>query len=415
MTKSHRVHYEDYQPAISPVLIVDDSKAHRRLLARTLSKWGYDTVEAASGEEALDLCRATSFDIIISDWIMPGMSGVEFCRDFRQQSDRPAFFLLLTAQTDRETMAEGLASGADDFISKPFHAVEMRARLLAGTRIVQAQRALEDKNDKLSNTLEELSEAYALIEKDLKGARAFQHALVPDRHIEFGTTSVSLLFKPSGHVGGDLVGHFPVNEQEICVFSVDVSGHGVASALMTARVASYLSGTDANRNIALRVTDSGPILAPLDVVCAELNQILLEDQDSDQYLTMTIAGINLESGQVKLCQAGHPSPLVQRSNGAIEYRDLWSTPIGLIDEAEFAQDVLKLEKGDRLVLYSDGLTECPDPSERLLDEEGLARIFETRSNKLGLELVDEVLVELVEYCGGDAFPDDVSAAIIQRH
>ncbi len=67
-------------------------------------------------------------DFVVSDWMMPGMSGVEFCRKFREiKRDRPAYFILLTAQTDRETLAEGLENGADDFLSKPFNVIELKA------------------------------------------------------------------------------------------------------------------------------------------------------------------------------------------------------------------------------------------------------------------------------------------------
>ena len=66
-----------------PVLIVDDSKAQRKILSMQLTRWGYPTVEAASGEEALALCQATDFQIVLSDWMMPGMTGLEFCKAFR--------------------------------------------------------------------------------------------------------------------------------------------------------------------------------------------------------------------------------------------------------------------------------------------------------------------------------------------
>ena len=398
---------------MSTVLVVDDSKAQRRLLTRTLSKWGYDTVEAESGQQALQLCKATSFDIVISDWMMPGMSGIEFCRVFRAISERPAVFILLTAQTEREILAKGLESGADDFLSKPFHAVELRARLRAGRRIVQAQQALADKNQALSTTLEHLSDAYAAIERDLKGARAFQEGLVPERFVSFGDIDVSLLFQSSGHVGGDLVGYFPVCPGEIVVFSVDVSGHGVASALMTARIASYFSATAPDRNIALRKSGDGFELVPLEDVCARLNEILLMDVESDQYLTMTIAHIVLESGEVQLCQAGHPSPAVQRRTGTVEFLELWSTPIGLLDDADFATAQVTLGKGDRLVLYSDGMTECPDVDGVQLEEDGLAEVLRRHSRNSGGPLMDGLLADLKAYRGDYDFPDDISAVVVQ--
>ena len=104
----------DAAMVVRPVLVVDDSRAQRRLVARTLQKWGYETIEAESGEEAMTICLGQQIDIVISDWMMPGMSGVEFCRAFRENANgRPAYFILLTAQTEREVLAEGLESGAD--------------------------------------------------------------------------------------------------------------------------------------------------------------------------------------------------------------------------------------------------------------------------------------------------------------
>ena len=137
------------------VLVVDDSRAHRRLLAKTLSKWGYETIEAEDGEQALALCATTTVDIIVSDWMMPGMSGAEFCRKFRaRHSESSVYFILLTAQTEKETLAEGLESGADDFLSKPFNSVELRARLQAGERLVSAQRDMATKNVELLGALD---------------------------------------------------------------------------------------------------------------------------------------------------------------------------------------------------------------------------------------------------------------------
>ncbi|MCV6594410.1 MAG: fused response regulator/phosphatase [Silicimonas sp.] len=400
---------------VRPILIVDDSRAHRRLLARSLAKWGYETIEAGSGEEALKIAADTQVDIVVSDWMMPGMNGVEFCRAFRAQcGDRPAYFILLTAQTEREALAEGLESGADDFLSKPFNSVELRARLRAGERVVNAQLDLAGKNAALSTALSDLSDAYSAIERDLAGARKFQEGLVPDRYLKADTVEVSMLFQPSGHVGGDLVGYFHASPDILGVYSVDVSGHGVASALMTARVASYLSDAAPDRNIALTQDGDGYRMIDLSEVCGRLNAILMADVDSDQYLTMSIAKVDKTSGAVELCQAGHPSPLVQRADGTVEMIEMFSTPIGLIDDGDYASHHIQLDFGDRLMLYSDGLTECPDPEDRLLDDEGLEEIMGERADLAGPDLVQSLQKALVDFRGSEDFPDDLSAVLIER-
>jgi sigma-B regulation protein RsbU (phosphoserine phosphatase) len=399
-----------------PVLVVDDSRAHRRLLSRSLEKWGYEVIEADSGEAALDICRSSPIELVVSDWMMPGMSGIEFCRRFRALVDgHPAYFILLTAQKDREVLAEGLESGADDFLTKPFSSVELRARLRAGERVLAAHRALEDKNDVLSETLTELSDAYEAIERDLNEARKFQEGLVPERHLNFGEFDVSMLLQPSGHIGGDLVGCFRVNATTLGFYSVDVSGHGVASALMTARIASYLSDAAPDRNIALRKTAGGYEMRDLVDVCDKLNMLLQSDADSDQYLTMALGKLCLASGDCELCQAGHPFPVVQRADGTVKFVELEGTPIGLIDDAEFSTAGVSLNPGDRLVLHSDGLTECSDPKGNLLEEEGLARILQEKHGLHGLVLIEEIVYALERFGNSEEFADDLSAVLIERH
>ena len=398
------------------VLVVDDSRAQRVLLSRTLARWGFSVIEAETGEAALDICRDAEIELVISDWMMPGMSGVEFCRAFRElKAGRPAYFVLLTAQTDRETLAEGLDSGADDFLSKPFHVVELRARLTAGERVLTAQRDVLNKNALLSGALDELQVLYSALDRDLREARAFQQALVPERHQALPGAEVSLLYLPSGHVGGDLVGLFRISDSRYGVYSVDVAGHGIASALMTARIAAHLSASSPDRNVALTADQSGTLrmLAP-DEVCRRLNRVILDDIETDVYFTMIIAEIDLETGHVAMGHAGHPSPAILRADGSAEFAAAFGMPIGLIPDAQFATSEAVLAPGDRLVLYSDGLTECPMPDGSLLDEAGLATLFTANTGLTGVAFLDGIVASLTERSGLGTFPDDLSGLMVER-
>lgn len=398
------------------VLVVDDSRAHRRLMTRTLERWGYRAVEADSGEHALEVCRTQDISLVVSDWMMPGISGVEFCRIYRELfTDRPGYFILLTAQTEREALAEGLESGADDFLSKPVSSIELHARLRAGERVLNAQRALASKNDELTTTLERLSDAYSAIDRDLREARLFQEALMPDRHVPLAGMDVSLLFQPSGHVGGDMVGYFPIRDGELGVYAVDVSGHGVSSALMTARIASYFSGAAPDRNLALTPTADGYEMIAPDEVCRRLNALLQKDAESDQYLTMVLARVSTRTGEVTMCQAGHPSPLILRTDGGMEFHESFGMPVGLVDDAEYQSSTIRLGHGDRLLVFSDGLTECPDAAGNLLDEDGLIRILGELSGLREQELLAGLVEALTSFSGRRDFPDDLSALLVERH
>src|SRR5580658_3053888 len=126
------------------ILIADDSIVSRHLLEATLRKWGYEVMVACDGAEALDLLqRDDAPSLIILDWMMPGMTGVEVCRRIRQRDSEPyTYILLLTSKSQKEDLIEGMDAGADDYITKPFDQNELQVRLRAGTRLVDLQAQL---------------------------------------------------------------------------------------------------------------------------------------------------------------------------------------------------------------------------------------------------------------------------------
>lgn len=396
-----------------PVLIVDDSRAQRRILQVQLSRWGYAVTEAASGEEALALCQSCDFDIVLSDWMMPGMSGLEFCKQFRMlPREGYGYFVLLTSKSEKTEIADGLEHGADDFVSKPVNSDELRARLRAGERILGMQEELVEKNRLIGSTLGKLQSLYDSLDRDLIEARRLQQTLVRERFRDFGAGTAALMLRPSGHVGGDLVGNFNIDDSRIAAYAIDVSGHGVASAMMTARLAGLLSGGSADQNIALKSTADGRKDAhgPAEVA-ARLNRMMLEELRVDQYFTLAYAEIDLRSGAGMLVQAGHPHPLVLRKSGLIEQLGQGGLPIGLIDGARFEQVDFTLAPGDRLFLVSDGVTECPSPSGPELGVEGLMAILQQNLRLDSTTLLEALVWDLNSFAGGRDLPDDISGLI----
>ena len=392
------------------MLIVDDSKAQRRILAVQLARWGYRVSEAASGEVALALCEEQGFDIVLSDWMMPGMTGLELCKAFRAlPREGYGYFILLTSKSEKAEIASGLENGADDFLAKPVNSDELRARLRVGERIVSMQQELVIKNHLVGSTLDQLQRLYDSLDRDLIEAKKLQQSLIRDRHRDFGRGQASMMMQSSGHVGGDLVGSFLIDENRIAIFSVDVSGHGVASAMMTARLAGLLSGGSPEQNIALTVNADGTrnAVAP-EEVAFRLNRLMIEDVQVDQYFTMAYAEIDLMSGQVKLVQAGHPHPVLIRKDGQMTSLGAGGLPIGLIPGATYESVTTVLSPGDRLFLVSDGVTECPDPLGNELGNDGLITLLGQSVHLPSPNLLEALMWDLANFFVGNDFPDDVS-------
>ena len=401
------------------VLVVDDSRLARRILISHLAKLDLEVIEAESGEEALAICRERAVEIVLSDWMMPGMSGLDLCRALRRETGGEdgggyVYFILLTSKGEKAEVAEGLRVGADDFLTKPVDGAELGARIGAGERILAMQRELRETNRKRGEALAEVRALHAAIERDLEQARRLQHALVRRWHEDFGAAEVTLMLRSSGHVGGDLVGFFRTSATRVGLYGIDVSGHGITSALMSARLAGYLATGDRRQNVAL--ADRDPARAgglPPALVAERLNALTLEELETETYFTLLYAELDLASGQVAFAQAGHPPPLVLRAGGTVEFAGGGGLPVGLIEGARWDEHALRLAPGDRLLIYSDGVTECEDPAGAMLDEEGLARLAVARAGLAGRPLLEALLDDLGAHAGGREFADDVSMALLE--
>jgi sigma-B regulation protein RsbU (phosphoserine phosphatase) len=396
------------------VLVVDDSRAQRHLMSSTLTRAGYRVITAASAEEALEVCADPEIRLIVSDWGMPGMDGPEFCAALRDM-DRPyTYFILITSKSDRKEIARGLDAGADDFVTRPINWHELKSRIRAGERIVEMQEQLREKTRVVEATLSELRAINVAMERDLAEARKLQMSLMPPAFRETDAVDIASRLLTCGQVGGDLVGSFPVSETKLGLYSIDVSGHGVASALMTGRLSGLFSATEPHRNVAFSTRPGGRMVADApEKVVARLNELMLDDLDTDIYFTCILAYLDLETGELELCQAGHPHPLLLASDGNIAALGGGGPPVGLISGLPFEKTIATLNPGDRLFLFSDGCSECTNPADEMLGEEGLAALIQGHTNTALRDILTGIEVDLRGFTDGREFEDDVSMIFVE--
>ncbi|RJE80494.1 PP2C family protein-serine/threonine phosphatase [Paracoccus sp. JM45] len=393
-------------------LLVGNSPDHSTRVAGILAQRGYLITQADHAEDALAICQDLTPDLIVSDWTLTGMSGLEFCQAFRKL-DRASYgyFVLLTMNRDQDDLAAGLQAGVDDFLTLPVSAQELLARIAAAERILRIEDELRGSNTQLRAALAQLNETQTAIERDLREARKLQQGLVRERSGRFGKTEISLLLRPAGHIGGDLVGFFPISADRIGIYALDVSGHGVTAALLTAQLSVHLSGSS-DQNVALRGAQSGGDAVGPTALAHFFNNMMLEEMNTDSYFTMIFAELNHSTGALRMVQAGHPHPVLQRADGSITHLGQGGMPIGVFDNPVFDEIHVQLAPGDRLLIASDGLTEATAPNGHQLGNEGLEAILRTNAFLKGHPFLESMAWSVSEYCRGER-QDDISAVLLE--
>lgn len=395
-------------------LVVGDSAAERRLLRLQLSSWNFVVLDAVSGSDALAICRSRTVDFVLCDWSMPGMDGLALCRAIRALPlPGYIYLILLTSRHARGSVAEGLEAGADDFLSKPADADELHARLRAGERILAMQEDLLDKNHRLTEAFDRLGTLHEAVDRDLRAAARLQRGLVPVGQSRCGGAEVGALWLPAGHVGGDLVGLCELGPGRIAAWAIDVSGHGVASALTAVRVAQLFRPGE-TESPALRLMPSGARIPrdPADVA-AELNRRLSPDVHGDgQYLTLLYADIDLSTGLIRFVQAGHPPPAVLRRCGTVERPGAGGLPIGLLTDAVWETETVRLDQGEQFVLLSDGITEVVSPTGESFETAALPAALTRRRDLPEAEMLNELRSALEQFAETARSEDDISALVV---
>ncbi|WP_412531205.1 PP2C family protein-serine/threonine phosphatase [Leclercia adecarboxylata] len=375
-----------------------------------LAQWGYKVSEAENGLAALQILESQPVSLVISDWEMPEMDGLTLCREIRsRQIGHYIYVILLTARENPDDLTLGFDAGADDFLSKPVEQSELRARLHAGARILSLEATLAARNARLSEALRQ-------IEQDLEVAARIQQSVLPAHQQRYRDYFSDWLFLPSAWVSGDIFNVFPL-DNHLGFYCVDVSGHGVGAAMMSLAVArQFLHGRAVERFL---FTADDEVASPAEVVRILNGRFCSDEVEIVSYFTMIYGVIDLDTGEGKLCQAGHPTPFIVSPDGEVRAVGSGGAPVGLMPDLSWTNVDFTLAAGERLCLFSDGITEC----ENLAGEQfGPQRLQEALRHgaALGLnDLLAQFARHLIHWRSGEnqeqpTMADDVSLLVIER-
>ncbi|XDF79405.1 fused response regulator/phosphatase [Aliivibrio fischeri] len=388
------------------ILVVDDDPVSLLFMSSLLKRCGYQAISAKNGLEAMIILQDNpQIQFVLSDWIMPEMDGIELCKRLKEIAfDRYIFFVLLSGKNDQHSIINGINAGADDFIVKGTDAKELEARVKAGFRTLELHNKIIEKN-------QELDSAYATIRKDLDSAGDLIRQLLPTQ-TNFIGVELNYISIPSAQIGGDMLGYMQLDPDHLAFYLFDVAGHGVSSALMSFSVQQSLSVIDGPSSI---VKDTQNRIIPPEEVINKLNKLYISDDKIQLYFTMIYAVLNVKTGVIHYCSAGHP-PLVWLHNVTkkAELIGHENFVVGAFDFVDYQSSQIQLEPNDKIWLYSDGITEAENkPKTKQFTENGLRKaIMDIHNHPTHLQT--ELLVNRVRtWQESNLFDDDVSVLAVE--
>jgi phosphoserine phosphatase RsbU/P len=369
------------------VLIVDDVKANVDVLVQALSG-EYKLSVALGGQQAIDAVRRNPPDLILLDIVMPDIDGYEICRRLRAaEATRELPIMFLSSLEDVKDKARGFEVGGNDYLTKPFEVLEVKARVRSLLKAKSYADAVK-----------------AAAERDLRIAREIQTGLLPmnvPAQIEGSGLDVHAVLEPARQVGGDLFEVLRLGADRVLVAVGDVSGKGIPAALFMA-VAMTLLRSMARQG------------KPPEQILREMNDELLEQNPRGMFVTLQCLVFDLAKGSVTCASAGHHAAILVVPGQAP--RPVFTSSgrvLGLLPAEDIVSERLELQTGETLVLFTDGVSEAFDANQELFGEERLLAHLQASPGRNARETTLGVLEAVRQYAAGAKQSDDITIMSIR--
>jgi sigma-B regulation protein RsbU (phosphoserine phosphatase) len=386
-------------PTESRLLVVDDNEDNRYTLLQRLKRHGYTNVSTAvNGREALEQLRDQAFDLVLLDVIMPELTGYEVLE--RLKSDerlRHIPVIMISALAQLESVVRCIELGAEDYLAKPFNPILLRARVSA---------SLEKKRLR-----DETAAHLARVQSELDSARDIQLGLVPDTFpvpTPEAPVEIFATLQPARQVGGDLYDFFFLDPHTLCLVVADVSDKGAPAALFMAHTSSMI------RIVAtLLRTPAGGRPTPAEVM-ASVNEELCRGNRAGMFVTVFFAMLDLSSGALSFCNAGHNAPyVIDRERHVVALNGVRSKPLGIRRSFTYATSTTTLAAGDCLFVFTDGITEAVDGTGDFFEDHRLQEILRATAGRDAEQVVGAVIGGVRAFAGATPQSDDIAAMAVR--
>ena len=387
----------------SRILVVDDEPTNRDILERRLAKLGYLVFTAADGRQCLDYLADQEYDLVLLDIMMPVLDGMATLREIRSRFAAGRLPVIMTTARDgTEDIVDALRAGANDYVTKPIDFPVLQARL--------------DTHLRLKQTTADLELAYQRIKREIDTAARIQRAQIPASALVHHGLRCCCRYLPCEELAGDILDYYVLSPDQVALYLLDVSGHGAGAALLSSGLSrllaagswgySVVGGSGSTAGQARRRSDDHP--APPKEVLARLNRRFPMDYENSQFFTILYAIVEPQRGVLRYASAGHPGPLIiRRDGGNVERAGSTGLPVGVIQETSFAEKELHINRGDKVLFFSDGVVEASDRQRRLFGYERLIGLLAGAGDQDMENIMDQVIREVQDWSDGSP-QDDIT-------
>jgi serine phosphatase RsbU (regulator of sigma subunit) len=370
------------------IVVIDDSENDVQVTKRFLERRGYEALTALSGAQGLELARTMSPDAIVVDYRMPEMDGFEVARQVKADPALQTIpVLMLTGADTAQAVVDGLASGADDYVTKGSDTEVLLARLRALLRVKAYQDQLRRMNQQMT--------------RDLQIARRVQEALVPASSFKSAKLEIRSAYIPSETLSGDFYDYF-LQGDIAYLFMADVSGHGLPAAILVSLLKSYIhTEADSDRSLAEFMT--------------RLNDFLFSVSLPSQFATGLLFRLGVD-GRLVYANAAHPPFLLyQREHRQTVTLEHPSNLLGAIPGMTFEEHAITVAPGDTLFVYTDGLTDRRNPAGEFYSVDRIARLLEEKDEASVSSLYDSIYEDVANFGSTEEFKDDIAFVVTRFH
>ena len=377
------------------ILVVDDAKANIKILADLLSDQA-QVLFATNGPVALQKAAQEDLDLILLDVMMPEMDGYEVCEKLKadtRTAQIPVVFV--TGLSEEQDEEKGLRLGAIDYVTKPFSPAIVKARVRNHLQARQHQRDLEAAHAQLR----------ASHEKEMRIAHDIQMAMLPKRERggdTFDGFDIAAILEPARSVGGDLYNYFSVGDDRLLFAVGDVSDKGVPAALFMVKTNTLL------RSVAGEIVE-------LSTIMARVNQELSRENEACMFVTLIVGILDLNTGDFALANGGHNAPVLMKADGSCAYIETETGPaLGFDESGEFPVMQSRLNPGEMLLLYTDGVTEAFNDCDEMYSDERLVEVLAGQAQSGAADTTQMLLRSVQDFAGNHGQSDDITIVALRN-